>query len=196
MKNKWVSLLLCLFLGWLGAHRFYERKIPSGILYLCTLGLLGIGVLFDLWLLLIKPNEPITESYQYNTYLKAVEALQKSGYEVDEFERQWCIIRATVKRNSANCGHIFVVADPKPGFVSYMIGAIFPKYQEFHDDNTEYGYWKKNLEMLESRFERNSCNFNSYHYWPDGNLIAGVAGYSDGPTADNKWLNILKSVIG
>lgn len=47
-KNKWVAFFLCLFLGFLGAHRFYEGKIVTGILYLCTLGLGGIGVIVDL----------------------------------------------------------------------------------------------------------------------------------------------------
>ena len=47
-KNKWVAFFLCLFLGFLGAHRFYEGKIFTGILYLCTLGLCGIGVIVDL----------------------------------------------------------------------------------------------------------------------------------------------------
>ena len=26
-KNKWVSLILCIFLGWIGAHKFYEGKV-------------------------------------------------------------------------------------------------------------------------------------------------------------------------
>lgn len=47
-KNKWVVLLLCLFLGIFGVHRFYEGKIFTGIIYLLTLGLAGIGVLVDL----------------------------------------------------------------------------------------------------------------------------------------------------
>ena len=56
MKNKWVAVLLCLFLGCLGAHRFYEGKIGTGILWLCTLGLFGVGVLIDFFILLFKPN--------------------------------------------------------------------------------------------------------------------------------------------
>ncbi|MHC1693845.1 MAG: NINE protein [Eubacteriales bacterium] len=56
MKNKWISLLLCFFLGYLGAHKFYEGKIGIGILYIFTLGLLGIGILIDLIVLLFKPN--------------------------------------------------------------------------------------------------------------------------------------------
>ena len=46
-KSKVVALLLCFFLGSLGVHRFYVGKIGTGILYLCTLGLCGIGTLVD-----------------------------------------------------------------------------------------------------------------------------------------------------
>lgn len=55
-KNKWVSLVLCFFLGCLGAHKFYEGKIIMGIVYVFTLGLFGIGVLVDFVILLFKPN--------------------------------------------------------------------------------------------------------------------------------------------
>lgn len=55
-KSKWVALLLCLFLGYLGAHRFYEGKIGTGILWLCTLGLGGVGIFIDFIIILTKPN--------------------------------------------------------------------------------------------------------------------------------------------
>ena len=55
-KNKWVAFLLCLFLGYLGAHKFYERRIGLGILYLFTCGLFGIGWFIDCIALLFKPN--------------------------------------------------------------------------------------------------------------------------------------------
>lgn len=54
--NKWIAFLLCLFLGGIGAHKFYEGKIGMGILYLFTLGLFGIGALIDLIIILTKPN--------------------------------------------------------------------------------------------------------------------------------------------
>ena len=56
MKNKWVAFFLCLFLGYLGVHRFYEGKIGTGILWLITLGLFGIGWIVDLVIILTKPN--------------------------------------------------------------------------------------------------------------------------------------------
>ena len=46
-KSRLVDTLLCGFLGGLGVHRFYEGKIGTGILYLLTGGLLGIGTLID-----------------------------------------------------------------------------------------------------------------------------------------------------
>ena len=55
-RSKWVALLLCFFLGYLGAHKFYEGKTGMGILYLFTAGLFGIGVLIDFISLLFKPT--------------------------------------------------------------------------------------------------------------------------------------------
>ena len=47
-----ISFLLCLFFGVLGVHRFYLGYMGTGILYLLTGGLCGIGVLVDLILIL------------------------------------------------------------------------------------------------------------------------------------------------
>lgn len=51
MKSKLVAFLLWFFLGWLSMHRFYLGKIGSGILYLITGQLFGIGWFIDLFLL-------------------------------------------------------------------------------------------------------------------------------------------------
>lgn len=55
-KNKWVALTLCFFLGWLGAHKFYEDKVGLGILYIFTGGIFGIGLFIDFIVLLFKPT--------------------------------------------------------------------------------------------------------------------------------------------
>lgn len=46
-KSFVVTLLLAIFLGTLGIHRFYVGKIWTGILWLLTGGLLGIGMIVD-----------------------------------------------------------------------------------------------------------------------------------------------------
>ncbi len=42
-----VAWVLLVFLGWLGFHRFYQGKIITGLLYLVSGGLLGIGIVYD-----------------------------------------------------------------------------------------------------------------------------------------------------
>lgn len=76
-KNKWVAFFLCLFLGFLGAHRFYEGKIFTGILYLCTLGLGGIGVIVDLVRILQRSGSAVPSSE------RASNQRQASGRGVD-----------------------------------------------------------------------------------------------------------------
>ena len=56
VRNKWVAFFLCLFLGFAGAHKFYEGKAGMGILYIFTFGLFGIGWFVDCISLLLKPN--------------------------------------------------------------------------------------------------------------------------------------------
>jgi TM2 domain-containing membrane protein YozV len=53
-KSWLVTLLLCLFLGMVGAHRFYTGKIGTAILQIVTLGgFFGIWVLVDLIMILM-----------------------------------------------------------------------------------------------------------------------------------------------
>lgn len=55
-RNKWVSLLLCIFFGWFGAHKYYESKVIQGVIYSLTLGLFGFGWIIDTIILACKPN--------------------------------------------------------------------------------------------------------------------------------------------
>jgi TM2 domain-containing membrane protein YozV len=52
-KSKITALLLCIFLGTLGVHRFYVGKVGTGVIWLLTLGLLGIGVIVDIIMIAI-----------------------------------------------------------------------------------------------------------------------------------------------
>ncbi|MDR0643557.1 MAG: TM2 domain-containing protein [Treponema sp.] len=51
IKSKGVAYLLWFFLGLFGAHRFYLEKIGTGVLYLLTGGVFGIGWIIDLFTL-------------------------------------------------------------------------------------------------------------------------------------------------
>lgn len=51
-RSKIVALLLCIFLGYLGIHRFYTGKIGTGIIYFFTFGLFGVGVFIDFIMIL------------------------------------------------------------------------------------------------------------------------------------------------
>jgi len=46
-KKKITALILCLFLGPLGIHRFYVGKTGTGLIWLLSGGLFGIGWLLD-----------------------------------------------------------------------------------------------------------------------------------------------------
>lgn len=54
--KKWLSITLCILLGWLGAHKFYEGKYYMGIFYILTLGFWGVGIILDLIKLVSKPK--------------------------------------------------------------------------------------------------------------------------------------------
>ena len=47
-KSYMTTLLLCLFAGTIGVHRFYVGKTGSGIAQLLTLGGCGIWTMIDL----------------------------------------------------------------------------------------------------------------------------------------------------
>ncbi len=51
-----IAWILLTFLGLIGAHRFYMRKWITGIIYLLTGGIFGIGYIYDYWTL----NKQIT----------------------------------------------------------------------------------------------------------------------------------------
>lgn len=54
--NKVTALILCIFFGYFGAHKFYEGNVGLGILYLFTMGLFCIGWIVDIIIIAMKPN--------------------------------------------------------------------------------------------------------------------------------------------
>ena len=64
-KSRLVAALLCFFLGYLGVHRFYAGKVGTGILWLLTGGIAGIGTLVDFIMILVG-----SFTDQYGNYVK------------------------------------------------------------------------------------------------------------------------------
>jgi TM2 domain-containing membrane protein YozV len=62
-KSKTTALILCIFLGTLGVHRFYLGYTLIGIIQLLTLGGLGIWSLIDLIRIATGSLEPKDGSY-------------------------------------------------------------------------------------------------------------------------------------
>lgn len=49
--NYSIAWLLLVYLGVFGLHRFYMGKWITGLIYLLTVGLFGIGIFYDYWTL-------------------------------------------------------------------------------------------------------------------------------------------------
>jgi TM2 domain-containing membrane protein YozV len=59
-----IAWILLTFGGIFGLHRFYMRKWITGLIYLLSGGLLGIGIIYDFWTI----NEQISEiNIKYNS---------------------------------------------------------------------------------------------------------------------------------
>jgi TM2 domain-containing membrane protein YozV len=64
--SKVVYILLTFFLGCLGIHRFLRGQIGIGIIYILTLGGLGIAVLIDFIVSLVKlSNYSGADDYEF-----------------------------------------------------------------------------------------------------------------------------------
>ena len=65
-KSRLVALLLCIFVGYLGIHRFYVGKTGTGILWLFTGGLCGIGQLIDLIMIIMGSFTDVNGNFVTN----------------------------------------------------------------------------------------------------------------------------------
>lgn len=50
-KSFVITLVLCIFFGFLGVHRFYAQKVGTGLVWLFTAGLFGVGYVVDIILI-------------------------------------------------------------------------------------------------------------------------------------------------
>ena len=64
-KSKFVALILCLFLGWLGGHKFYLGRKGAGTIYLllCWTGLPMMISFFEFFFLLFMKQRDFEKLY-------------------------------------------------------------------------------------------------------------------------------------
>lgn len=67
-KTTLKDVLIILFFGYLGVHKFMERKIGMGFLYLFTFGLFGIGWLYDLCAAIFRCSKYYSSKPKYAKY--------------------------------------------------------------------------------------------------------------------------------
>ncbi|MDE6144700.1 MAG: TM2 domain-containing protein [Muribaculaceae bacterium] len=68
MKSRTTALILCIFLGYLGIHKFYLNRVGWGIVYLMTSGICGLGWLLDIFRLIFMSDYTFYRKYN-NHYL-------------------------------------------------------------------------------------------------------------------------------
>lgn len=61
--NLTLDFILCILFGYLGIHKFYERKIKIGLVYLFTFGLFGVGWIIDIVILFLKLLNSLLSNY-------------------------------------------------------------------------------------------------------------------------------------
>ena len=70
-KSAWIDFLICFFLGFYGVHKFREKKIGLGLLYLFTGGLFAFGWLFDCAKYLIVAINTLPIDFKINDIMKS-----------------------------------------------------------------------------------------------------------------------------
>jgi TM2 domain-containing membrane protein YozV len=86
-KSKGVALVLWIFTGLIGGHKFYLGKIGMGIAYMFTAGFFGIGWILDIFTLYaqvdvangIRSPEEAGFSAGLNKFLSISRAMQSVG---------------------------------------------------------------------------------------------------------------------
>lgn len=71
MNSKTIKLLVTIFFGFLGVHKFMERNYKMGFIYLFTMGLCGIGWIIDIFKVAFE-NDDVTSNIMPKEAIKQI----------------------------------------------------------------------------------------------------------------------------
>lgn len=140
-KNKSIELLLCIFFGWAGAHKFYIGKNGDGFLYLFTFGLFGIGWLGDT-IAILNELKTSSKSTPVKPWTKIIECFKNSKC----FIPTWIIC---IFMLSAYSEYMFGIGGISIGVILLII-QFFQKRNIFKEMNT----WKENCIIKDREIEQ------------------------------------------
>lgn len=132
-----------------------------------------------------REKERIIESLpHYHIYLNAVNALEQSGYEIENTVFKKGRIQSFVKKGYIKYGMIFTVNYPS-------------QTETFLENRSEKGslFSGDYYAMLSVCRNVNNSRHASRVYWPEGSLVGGFTQNSGFYQYEDRWLNILASVI-
>ena len=109
-KNKTIVLLLAVFFGYIGIHRFYVGKVKSGILYLLTGGIFGIGWFVDIILIATGKFETSPQMIKTSSTANSRQTVNKDRTPVKENKRISAAVLPTVQENK-NLSYSFDTKD-------------------------------------------------------------------------------------
>ena len=113
--NTKTDFILCLFFGYFGVHKFYERKWLTGILYLFTFGIFFIGWIYDCINIgnkLFKKTNYTAKSESYSEHINNY--IPTGNKQLDDYyriEKQYLPILEKHRKNVEEIDMLYTIAN-------------------------------------------------------------------------------------
>ena len=159
------DFIITLLLGWLGVHKFLQKKYALGVLYLCTLGLFGIGWLIDTimaFMRMTNGKQQTPEIQKSNTFLDGeVRASGKQLIKSFDTVIVGTFAKCDLDPESKREDLIFCIKPNWELYLKYWEYKKNPAYYVLHPNGTDLGNIREGLARI-LYDEYNDCEFKVY----------------------------------